>query len=48
VPAAPASAPRLTADPPPTDRDSLLERLRARAKSLDPSDVQRILSRRGA
>jgi hypothetical protein len=46
---APASATRLSVDIPPSDRDSLLERLRARAKSLDATDVQRILSsRRGA
>jgi hypothetical protein len=42
----PASAPRLTAEAASSDRDSLLERLRARAKALDPSDVQKILSSR--
>jgi hypothetical protein len=50
----PASAPRLTnsasgehlAPTSTGDRDSLLDRLRARARALDPSDVQRILSTR--
>jgi hypothetical protein len=42
----PGSAPRLTAESASSDRDSLLERLRARAKALDPSDVQKILSAR--
>ncbi|HEX8794649.1 MAG TPA: hypothetical protein VF765_27070 [Polyangiaceae bacterium] len=31
---------------PPAHRDELLERLRARAKQLDPAEVQRILSQR--
>ena len=46
VVAPPASAPRLTAEAASSDRDSLLERLRARATALDPSDVQKILSSR--
>ena len=38
-----ASAPISAPIAAPADRDSLLERLRARAKSLDAGDVQRIL-----
>jgi hypothetical protein len=42
---APAFAP-MPAPAPPPGRDSLLERLRARAKALDVSDIERILSSR--
>jgi hypothetical protein len=48
--AAPASAPAKASafapGPAPVERDSLLERLRSRAKALDAGDVQRILSMR--
>jgi hypothetical protein len=48
-PAAPVLAPAVPHDAPiapPAGRDSLLERLRARAKGLDATDVERILSSR--
>jgi hypothetical protein len=48
VPAAPVATRRSVppALPPPPGRDELLERLRARAKGLDATEVQRILSQR--
>jgi hypothetical protein len=44
-PPPPSPLPARTASPP-AERDALLERLRARAKTLDATDVQRILEQR--
>jgi hypothetical protein len=45
-PGPPPVKPRASAAPVPAGRDQLLERLRARGKTLDPVEVQRILEQR--